>query len=221
MNKIRISFVLNIVVFIMTVAATIIMFMGFKFMPGNGPVLEATSLEMFKFFTVDSNIFMGIVALLFAIYEYKYFNKKINSLPKYLYILKLMSCSGVGLTFFVVFAYLGPIYEGGIYGMLLNSNLFYHFLIPVVSIISFIFFEKNNKLNFKDSFYGLVPCLLYSVYYCTNVLLHVENGKVSPLYDWYWFIQNGIWTAFIVAPLILLISYGISFLLYKLNKSNL
>ena len=221
MKKYKISFVFNIIIVLMVVFASFAMFTGFKFMHGMEPVLESTKLGMFRFFTVDSNMFMGIVSLLFIIFEYRLFKNKI-SIPKWLYILKLMATCGVALTFLVVFLYLGPIFEGGIKGLLMNSNLFFHFLIPVFSIITFIFFEKNNLLFFKDSFYGMAPCLVYSVYYIINVLIHVENGKVSPEYDWYWFVQNGIWTAFIVVPVILLFTYLISLFLWRFNidKSN-
>ena len=51
-----------------------------------------------------------------------------------------------------------------------------------------------------------------------NVLVHMENGKVSSVYDWYWFVQNGVCTAFIVVPMMLVISYLISLTLWKFNK---
>ena len=37
-------------------------------------------------------------------------------------------------------------------------------------------------------------------------------------YDWYCFVQNGVWTAIIVMPIMLIITYGISLALWKLNK---
>ena len=200
----------------MVVFASIIMFTGFKFMHGPEPVLESTSLGMFRFFTVDSNIFMGIVSLLFLFGLYKYK----ENIPKLFYILKLMGTCGVMLTFLVVFLYLGPISKDGIISMLQNSNLFFHLFIPVFSFITFAFFEKTEKLLFKDTLYGLVPCFIYSIYYTINVLIHMEDGKVSPIYDWYWFVQNGIWMVFFVAPMILGISYLISLILWRLNKKK-
>ena len=212
-KKNKVSLIINIIIFILTLIASIIMFTGFKFMHGVEPVLESTKLGMLRFFTVESNIFMGIVALLFAIKEIK----KLE-LTKIDYILKLMSTSAVALTFTVVFIYLGPISKGGIVSLLQNSNLFFHLIIPVLSIINFMFFEKTDKLkSFKNSFYGIVPAILYSIYYITNILIHMENGKVSTIYDWYWFVQNGVWTAVIVVPIIFALTYIISLLLWKIN----
>ena len=211
--KKNISLILNIIITILTIFASIIMFTGIKITHGSEPLLETKRIEMFKFFTVDSNIFMGIIALLFVVLQIN--NKKIT---KNMYRLTLMSTTSVGLTFLVVFTYLGPISQYGIISLLQNSNLFFHLIIPVLSIINFTIFERTNKLKIKDTLHGIIPTILYAIFYITNLLLHVENGKVSPIYDWYWFVQNGIKTAIIVAPLIILITYIISLILYKLNR---
>ena len=217
-RNIKISLVINIIIVLLTVFATIIMFTGFRFMHGSEPILETTKFGVFKFFTVDSNVFMGIVSLAFIIEETKLLKGKIKDISKTMYIFKLMSTTAVTITFLTVFLYLGPISDGGIISMLQNSNLFFHFIIPVLSIITFILFEKTDKLELKNSLYGIIPTLLYASYYVTNILIHMENGKVSPIYDWYWFVQNGVWTAFIVAPFMLLIAYITSLLLWKINK---
>ena len=217
-KKIIISTIINIMIFVFSLLASIIMFTGFKFMHGYEPILEARSISMFKFFTVESNVFVGIVALIFAIKEIRVLTNKEVDIGKKLYILKLMATTAVGLTFLVVFTYLGPISKGGIPSMLMNSNLFFHLIIPVLSMINFAFFEKTEKLHFKDSFYGIVPTFLYEIYYLGNIIVHMENGMVSPKYDWYWFVQNGVWTAIIVAPMILLISFIISLVLWRINR---
>ena len=206
------SLILNIVIVLLTIFASIIMFTGIKLTSGAEPLLETSKIGMFKFFTVDSNIFMGLISLLFIIKTLK--NKKIT---KNMYILKLMSTTSVTLTFLVVFMYLGPISKDGIKSMLQNSNLFFHLIIPVLSIITFIKYEKTN-LKLKDTIYGIIPTITYALFYTTNVLIHTNNGKVSPIYDWYWFVQNGVKQAIIVLPLIILITYAISLTLYKLNR---
>ena len=210
LKSIKISLIINLIIVFLTILASIIMFTGFKFMHGYEVVLESTRLGMLRFFTVESNLFMGIVSLILVINEIQIIKGKKEGISIKNYILKLMATSAVGLTFFIVFAYLGPISKDGIPSMLMNSNLFFHFIIPVVSIFNFILFEKSDKLMFKHTFYGLIPTAIYELYYLINVLIHMENGTVSPVYDWYWFVQNGVWTAFIVAPMILGITYIIS-----------
>ena len=219
-KNIKISLTINIIITILTIIASIIMFTGFRFMSGNDVVLESTKIGMFKFFTVDSNIFMGIAALIFSILEIKLLKGNIDKIPKSAYIMKYMATSSVTLTCFIVFVYLGPITSGGVLVLLKNSNLFFHLIIPVLSIINYIFFEKTN-LSFKTTIYGIIPTILYGIFYLINILIHMENGSVSTKYDWYWFVQNGVWTSFIVMPIILLISYIISIILWKCNKKNL
>ena len=211
----RKSLILNILITLLTIFASIIMFTGIKITHGAEPLLEISKIEMFKFFTVDSNIFMGIISLLFAIKEIK--NEEIT---KNMYRLKLMSTTAVTLTFIVVFIYLGPISKDGIKSMLQNSNLFFHLIIPVLSIINLTLFEKTDKLKRKDTLYGIIPTVIYALFYLTNILIHVENGKVSPIYDWYWFVQGGLKTAIIVAPTIILITYIISLILWKINRKE-
>ena len=168
---------------------------------------------MFKFFTVQSNMFMGIMSLVFFIKEIR--NKEIT---KNMYRLKLMSTTAVSLTFIMVFTYLGPISKDGVISLLQNSNIFFHLVIPVLSIITLTLFERTDKLEFKDTLYGLIPTFLYSTMYITNVLIHTENGKVSPKYDFYWLVQNGIQSYIIAGILIPLLTYIISLALWKLNK---
>ena len=218
MKKIKISIILNIIISLFVFLASIIMFTGFKFMHGTEPILDVTKLGMFKFFTVDSNIFVGIVSLLFAVYEIRFLKGKIADIPNTMYILKLMSTVGVSLTMFVVFAYFIPITKWKVLPMIMNSNLFFHLIIPILSIVSFIFFTSTKKLSYKYTFMGLVPSFIYGIYYLTNVLVHMENYKVPPKYDFYYFVQNGVWTSIIVIPIIFVITYIISLLLWKLNR---
>ncbi len=205
---------------IFTVVASVMTFVGYNFMTENAIELDVPGFGMFKFFTIQSNIFMGIIALVFVIDGIKILMCKIDGISSRKYILKLMSTTSVGLTFFVVFAYLGPISRGGIPAMLMNSNIFLHLVIPVLSMFNFVVFEKSDKIKLRYVAYGMIPTFLYGIYYIGNILVHMESGKVSPKYDWYWFVQNGVWTAVIVVPLMLGISYIISLLLWRFNKKN-
>ncbi|MGM9850038.1 MAG: Pr6Pr family membrane protein [Bacilli bacterium] len=211
--KKKLSLILNIIIVILTIFASFLMFTGIKITHGAEPILETTKLGMFKFFTVQSNMFMGIMSLVFFIKEIR--NKEIT---KNMYRLKLMSTTAVSLTFIMVFTYLGPISKDGVISLLQNSNIFFHLVIPVLSIITLTLFERTDKLEFKDTLYGLIPTFLYSTMYITNVLIHTENGKVSPKYDFYWLVQNGIQSYIIAGILIPLLTYIISLALWKLNK---
>lgn len=217
-KNIILSIILNGLIILSFIFASIIVFTGFEFMHGQGVELEPTIKNMLKFFTVDSNIFMFIVAIIFLVYDILLLRKQIKKIPKKIYLLKLMSTSGVALTLSVVMLYLQFIVKGGLWTLLMNSNIFLHLVIPVLSIITFVFFEKTNELKFKDTFYGLVPMGLYGLFYITNVLIHTHHWQVSPKYDFYYFVYNGVWKLFIVLPIIFGLNYLISYLLYRFNN---
>lgn len=187
-------------------------------MKGMESLFESVNLNMLKFFTVQSNLFVGIVSFIFLLQEYKLLKGKIKSIDKKYYLWKLVSTTSVGLTFLVVFAYLGPVSSVGLIAMIGNSNLFFHLIIPVLSMITFVFFEGTREINNKEIFYGIIPTIVYGIYYFTNIIIHMENGRVSGEYDFYWFVQGGVWTAIIVVPIMLLITYLICFFLWILNR---
>ena len=216
--KLKKAIILNVLITIFASIGIVLMLLGIQPMgPEDG--ISASKLEMFKYYTVDSNALMGIVSAIFAVYEYKILKNEAQSIPLKLYTVKLIATVGVALTFITVVFYLAPIATYGYFSMFRNANLFFHFLVPVLSIFSFCFLEKTKELEFKHTFIGMTTMVLYAGFYTINVLIHVENGTVATKYDWYWFVQNGVWSIVIVVPIMLLLTYAISFGLWKLNKS--
>ncbi len=193
---------------------------GFKFMHGYEPYPELIGVPIFSYYTVLSNVFMGIVSFVFANREYQILRGRKKEIPLVYYIFKMVGTIAVSLTFFVVFAYLGFVSKGGHIPLLRNSNLFFHLIIPVMSIINYVIFEKTNVIKFKHIFYGLLPTFLYEIYYTINLLLNIKNGAVSIRNDWYSFAQNGILRTILVAPMMLGITFGLSLLIWKLNKKK-
>ena len=219
-KRLKMSFIINILISIMTINAIIMSIMGIRFMYGYEPSSEITGVPIYSYFTIQSNIFMGIVSFLFANREYEILKGKKKDIPLAYYVLKLVATVSVSLTFFVVFAYLGFVTKGGHIPLLKNSNLFFHLLIPLVSILNFIIIERTNIIKFKYTFYCIVPTILYEIYYTTNLLLNMRNGKVALQNDWYYFAQNGILIPLIVAPTMLGITYILSLLIWKMNKNK-
>ena len=218
LNKTKISLMLNYIIVIFEVISFVILLTGYKFMFGVEPVLETSTIKMFRFFTIDANLLMGICSLIFIIQERKLLLGKIKEIPVKYYVIKLISTVSLVLTFLVVLLYLGRISKWGLMALYQNSNLFFHLVIPLLSIIAFVFFEKNNKIKLHYNLYSLIPIVLYAIYYIINVLIHMENGVVPKKYDWYYFVQGGINQAFIIVPLMFIITYIISIGLWFFNK---
>ena len=222
-SKYKVSLFLNILIVLFVLGATTMMFTGFKFMHGPDLLLNDTNIGVFKYFTVDSNIFAGIVSLIYTVSLYKLITNKKKNISFLIYILKFMSCCALAITFFVVFVYLGHIEKNGIMSLLMNSNLFFHLIIPFLCVIDFIFFTHHDKISYKHLFFGFIPIVLYSIFYMSDILLHVEKGVISPKYDWYYLFQNGIWTMCIVFPAFVVITIVISFffIIYKKKTCKL
>ena len=213
----KISIILNTLIFVFTLFATIAMIIGFKFM-GQFEVLSERNFKSFKFFTVDSNVFAGLVSLIYVIYKFTASDKKSEKLPKVFYILKLAASTGVTLTMMVTVFYLAPTSNGNFLHYFLNSNFFMHLITPLLCIISFIFFEAADPQKLIMSVPGIIPMLLYSFFYTPNVLLHLDNGKVVRAYDWYNFLAGGAQTVWIVVPVLYLITWIFALGLWALNR---
>ena len=180
-------------------------------------VLSSTSFQAFKYFTVDSNVIAGLVSLCYMIYLCLMAKGKIKEMPKFMTYLKLASTTGVTLTMMVTVCFLAPRSTTTYFAYFMNSNFFMHLLTPLLCIITFAFFEPAN-LSFKETCFGTCFMILYALYYIPNILLHLDNGMVSPAYDWYGFLFGGLNTIWFVIPLLLLITWAFSICLWCINK---
>ncbi len=216
----KIAMVLNYLIFIIVVCGLIVVFTGYKFTFIPEPALKAMKLGALRFFTVQCNLLMGITALIMAHKERKVANGSNKDIAIGFYILKLVATVSVSLTFLVVFMYLARIVDGGLISLLQNSNIFFHLIVPLLSIITFLFFEKTDKIKFNYNICSLIPVLLYGIYYVINIIVHLDNGVVSPKYDWYCFMQTGINNAYLAATIIVVMTFVISVLLWITNRKR-
>ncbi len=215
MKKIKTAFIMNICLFVLETFAIVWMMSGIS-----GGILTASRLEMLKFFTVDSNILMGMIALIAAIDEWKVLKGKQSEIRVGSFVLKLIGTVGVTLTMLVTVFFLTPTTAKtyGFFALFYDSNFFLHLLNPILSLVVFLGFEKTTKIHFKHTFSGIIPMAVYAVYYITAALMHAENGVIADGYDWYGFFFGGVSSILFVLPLMLLITYAIGFVLWKLNR---
>ena len=126
-----VSIILNSLIVILTVFASYAIFNSFEFMGHSGFAENAPHFKIFKYFTVDSNIFAGIVSLIFLIYYLTKKNKE-SILPKPLFLLKLAATTGVTLTMMVTVFYLGPKSDEGYFALFMNASLIMHLITPLL-----------------------------------------------------------------------------------------
>lgn len=219
-RKMMISFIINILISILTVNTIIMCITGFEFMKGYEPYPELFEVPIYSYYTVQSSIFMGIISFIFANREYQILKGRKKEISLVYYIFKMVATVAVSLTFFVVFAIFGFMARGGHIGLLRNSYLFFHLVIPVVSILNYVIFERTSIIKFKYIFYGMLPTFLYEIYYIINILMNMKNGGVTLRNDWYSFAQNGLLRTILVAPTMLGITFCLSLVIWRLNKKS-
>lgn len=216
-KRIKIAFVLNLLIFVVMFFGAICCIFDFNFMT-TGTHRFSPDFSRFKYFTLDSNILAGIISLIMAINQGAFLRGKKSDISKNAYVLKLMGGTGIALTMLVTVFYLAPRSEFGFFHLFENSNFFLHFLIPVIYLISFLVFERTDKIELKHTFVGIIPMIIYAIFYSLNVLLHLENGRPSVNYDIYGFLEGRVSLILIVLPFMILLTYFISFVLWKINK---
>lgn len=116
-------------------------------------------------FTVESNIFLGLTALVSLIATRK------NKPNPTLY---LIAATLVVLTCLVVVLYLSPLRVAaskGYFDMLIGPMFFFHFFNPLLAALTLIFlFPSREKLTLKSRLFALLPLSLYGVFYFAGVI---------------------------------------------------
>ena len=113
-------------------------------------------------FTILSNIFLGIIALISAIVALKNPKKEISKRMSTWY---LIAASSGMLTFLVVIFFLAPMRAVGgknYFDMLLEQMFILHFLNPILGAISYIFFINKEKTEMKPRLLAILPPVIYA-----------------------------------------------------------
>ena len=179
---------------------------------------SAANLSAFKYYTVDSNVFGGLLALVYIWFEIALAKGKITRMPKILHLLRLAATTGLTLTMLVTACFLVPQFGDKWKSLYAGNNFFFHLIVPLLSIITFVFLEPDTELSFKNSFFGMITMAAYSVFYTTNVYVHLGNGHPLKDYDWYGFLGGNLSNALIAVPAMLLVTWGISLGLWAGNR---
>lgn len=195
--------ILNILIVLLVIVGTVVMISRKPSSAG----LTSSGFENLKFFTVLSNEFCGIVALLWLICF-----AKGKSFPV---LLKLIAATAVGLTFLIVAAFLAPMYPT--LNLYQGGNLYFHLIVPLVALVEFILMETEERLAFRYTFLAALPTVIYGLGYYLNVVI---NGKgVWPdTNDWYGFLNWGYPVGFAIFGVIILMNWGIACLLRFVNN---
>lgn len=137
-------------------------------------------------FTVLSNIFLGIIALIAAIIGLHRYKTK-RALPKALLTWYLIATTSGMLTVVTVLFFLAPMRVASgkdYFDMVLGPMFFLHFFNPLLASITYIFLSGKNKATLKDRLLAVVPPILYSAPYIICIaILHIWPDFYSLIID--------------------------------------
>ena len=140
---------------------------------------EAVGVQMFSFYTENSNFFTAFVCLLMAVFQLRALLTG-REVPLWVKRLKYIATCCLTMTFLTVVFILAPYYkdEGGVVFLLTASSMLYHHLLnPLCAFVSFVFLEREPRLSGKNVFCALIPTLLYG---SIAVWANVQHLIVGP-----------------------------------------
>lgn len=162
---------INAAIFIITAGLTL------RFFYQDGRWAIQNGAPAFRYFTVLSNVFCALTALLMCL------------LPSqdWVWLLKYVGTAAVTVTMMTVLLFLGPHY--GYKELLKGSDFFMHLLTPLLALVSFCVYEKRG-LSFYTALIGALPVLFYGLFYLYKVVFAPAEKRWD---DFYGFNQAGKW----------------------------
>jgi len=200
--------------------------------------ISGVGIVAFFYFTVQSNIWIMVVSIIYMVYQIKFLKHGIFNPPSWICNFKFMSTVAITLTFLIFTFVLAPliIKDGRIDELFSINNFCLHEVTPILAIINFCLFDSNYKFKKNTKFLGLILPIYYFIF---SILLKVFSGKpyfisANNTYSKFpyffldyetfgWFTLNkginhlGIFYWIIFISLLIL---GIGFILLKLQKFN-
>ena len=207
-TRILISLIINVITFIFLITGTII-----AFVYGDG-VLAAAFPEIFKYFTFQSNVYMGIVAFIYAYYQYLILKGKKENIPHVLNVFYHVGVTAVALTFMVVILFLAPGY--GFDKMYNYANLFFHALLPIFAMANYMFFNRECRIRLIDTLFAMIPSILYGIVYFIIVASLNAYGDIK--YDFYMFGKDGPWIGALNFLAVIAIAYAMGLFVFFINR---
>ena len=204
----KIVVILNVILIVLMSIGLFMMFS--KHAQRNPEAFIERGFRNFRYFTVLSNVYSGLVAVVYIILLICRRKAESGTLMS---ILKLTSSAAVGVTFTVVLVFLRPLYGYG--RMYKNANLIFHMIMPLVAMTEFVVFPafesgKENAFSLKKCLYAGIPVVLYGTVYLINNILNGSGEASSNNTDFYGFLRWGYPVGILIFIVIVFIAVGIA-----------
>lgn len=184
MNEQKKSFIKTILSIINKLLITVFMVVG---------IAATSSAELlggamsFLYFTIQSNLWIGAICFVFAILQILGLKNHKNYFKKWLYVLKFMFTTSITLTFMVMTFMLTPVLiqegQGAYLGMI--SNVFPHYLVPLLAIADYFLFDTGWEFKTRDLGYSAIMPIYYLIFALSCGAAGVafsQNGDTFPYF---------------------------------------
>lgn len=201
--KLKAAFILNFVILILEIVAVFLS-------------IQRHGIMVFAFYTENSNYFALIVSFIFCVGTLKCL-KSGKPLPKWIYSLRFIATVCLTITFIVSVFIIIPFRPSMTMYMLFHgSSLYQHLLCPLISLFSFICFERTQIISKNNIFYALLPTIIYGM---TCVILNLFKVMTGP-YPFFYFYQIPWYLSSLSVFGVCTISYLTALVLYKINNKQ-
>ena len=176
-------------------------------------LVQEVGLKTFRMYTVLSNMFVGITISMTIPFAVDGIRHKNYHLPRWIVNLIFISTTCITLTFIISLTLLSA-YAGFVKMMASGSNLFLHSIVPIVSIIGFLFINTYHNVKFKTTIYALIPIFIYAIIYLISaIFIGQENGGWRDHYHFNEFIP---W--YYIFIIVFALAFGIANLLRAIHN---
>ena len=175
-------------------------------------ILNGSEDIRFRYFTNVSNLTVGLISLVNAVFLLICVIKGEVIYPKVLSIIKFMGLCMTTLTFFTVLFIIAPV--AGFPYMYGEVRFITHLVIPLAGLLSYLFLEETTLFEWKYSLLGFLPFFIYSCVYIPNVIF-LHNWP-----DLYHINTYGLWWLLVIGFYIgnFGVAQGFYFLKKLINK---
>ena len=141
--------------------------------------------SVFFFFTVQSNIYIIAMALIFLINEIVLLITKKSFANQTLLFIKYVATVAITVTFLVFFTMLAPLM--GVDYLLSFNNFSLHAIVPILAIIDFVLFDTDIRLTYSNSLIASIAPISYVLFVYIGACFKLQYGE--NLYYPYFFLD--------------------------------
>ena len=189
MKKNIIQLILRLALAIIGIVGIIVTYSSASFMGDN---------KTFLYFTVQSNVTIIAVELVFAIYALQQILGKEVVIKNWVYLVKYVFTVAITITFLVFAIVLAPTL--GVDYLLSYGNFSLHFIVPILALVDFFLFNSEIKLTKVNCLFGTAMPIYYVIFFLIGIPLGVTylKGSRAPYFfleyetlTWFKFTDKG------------------------------